>query len=58
MSVVISEECNVMFTAPKKWWNCAQVDINKCKITYWKKRSKNRADWEKSVKKANVRIGL
>jgi hypothetical protein len=35
-----------------------QTDINKCKITNWKKRSKSRADWEKSTKEAKVSIGL
>ena len=25
----------------KNRWNCVQTDINKCKITNWKKRSKN-----------------
>jgi Cdc6-like AAA superfamily ATPase len=25
------------------------TDINKCKITNWKERSKNRANWEKSI---------
>jgi hypothetical protein len=26
-------------------WKCVQTDINKCKIIYWKERSKYRADW-------------
>ena len=26
-----------------------QTDIGKCKVTNWKKRLKNRADWVKSV---------
>jgi hypothetical protein len=38
--------------------NCVQTDINKCKITNWKDRLKNRADWEKSVKEATVGVGL
>jgi hypothetical protein len=33
-------------------------DINKCKITNWKGRSKNRAEWKKSIKEAKVRFGL
>jgi len=41
-----------------KWWNCVQTDINKCKITNWKERPKNRAAWETSIKKAKVRIVL
>ena len=41
-----------------RWWNCVQTDINKCKIKNWSERSKNRADWEKSIKEAKVRIGL
>jgi hypothetical protein len=31
-------------------WNCVQTGINKCKFKSWKGRSKNRADWEKSIK--------
>jgi hypothetical protein len=42
----------------KRWWNCAQTDINKCKITNWKERSNNKADWEKPIKEAKVRVGL
>jgi hypothetical protein len=41
-----------------RWWNCLQADISKCKITNWKERSKNRADWEKPIKEAKVSIGL
>ena len=37
-----------------RWWNCVQTDINKCKIANWKKRSKNRVDWEKSIKEGKV----
>jgi len=33
-----------------RWWNCVQTDINRCKIKNWKERSKNTADWEKSIK--------
>jgi len=33
-----------------EWWNCVQTDINKYKIANWKERSKNRADWKKSIK--------
>jgi hypothetical protein len=28
------------------------------KINNWKERSKNRADWERAIKEAKVRIGL
>jgi hypothetical protein len=41
-----------------RWCNCVQTDNNKCKITNWKERLKNRADWEKSVKESKVRVGL
>jgi hypothetical protein len=41
-----------------RWWDCVQTDINRCKIKSWKARSKNRADWEKSIKEAKVRIVL
>ena len=41
-----------------RWWNCVKTNLNKCKITNWKERSNNRADWKKSVKEAKVRIGL
>jgi len=30
----------------------------RCKIKNWQRRLKNRADWEKSIKKVKVRIGL
>jgi hypothetical protein len=39
-------------------WNCVQTDIKKCKITKWNERSKNRADWEKSILEAKVCVGL
>jgi hypothetical protein len=35
-----------------------KTDIKKCKINNWKERSKNRADWERAIKEAKVRIGL
>ena len=52
-------ECN----RPRQWkrinevriatWNvgtlCVQTDINRCKIANRKERSKNGADWEKSI---------
>jgi hypothetical protein len=41
-----------------RWWNCVQTAIKKCKINNWKERSKNRADWERAIKEAKVRIGL
>jgi len=41
-----------------RWWNCIKPAINKCKITNWKEGSKNRADWEKSIKEVKVCIGL
>ena len=37
-----------------RWWNCVETDINKCKITNLKDRSKNRDDWEKSTKESQV----
>jgi hypothetical protein len=37
-----------------RWWNCVQTDINRCQIKNWNEWSKNRADWEKSVKGAKV----
>jgi hypothetical protein len=40
------------------WWNCVQTVVNKCKIKNWKDMSRNRADWEKSIKEAKVCIGL
>jgi len=27
-----------------RWWNFLQTDFNKCKITNWNERSKNKAD--------------
>jgi hypothetical protein len=41
-----------------KWWNCAQTDINTCKVTNWKGRSKNRADWEKYMKEVKICNGI
>jgi hypothetical protein len=41
-----------------RWWNCVQTDMNKCKITNWKKRSKNRADWKKLIKEVKACSGL
>jgi hypothetical protein len=32
--------------------------INKCRFKNWKQRSKNRADWEKSIKEVKVRTGM
>jgi hypothetical protein len=40
------------------WWNYVQTVINKFKIKNWKDMSRNRADWENSIKEASVRIGL
>ena len=34
------------------------TDINKCKNENWKGRSRNRADWEQSIRKEKVNIGL
>jgi hypothetical protein len=41
-----------------RWWNCVQTDINKCKITNWKERSKNRDEWEKYMKTVKICTGL
>jgi len=41
-----------------RWWNCVQTGVDKCKITDWKERSLNRADWEMSSKEAKGRIEL
>jgi hypothetical protein len=41
-----------------RWWNCALTEINKGKITNWKERLKNQAEWEKSIKEAKVCAGL
>jgi len=27
-----------------RWWNCVETDVNECKMTNWKERSKNIAD--------------
>jgi len=39
-----------------RWWNCIQTDINKCKISNWRESSKNRVDWEKSIKGTEVKV--
>jgi hypothetical protein len=41
-----------------RWRKCELTDINRCRIKDWKGMSKNRADWEKSIKEAKVLIGL
>ena len=41
-----------------RWWNWVQTDVDECKITDWKERSLNRADWEVSGKEAKGRNGL
>ena len=35
-----------------------KTDINRPKIKYWVKGSEYRADWQKSIKEAKIRIGL
>jgi hypothetical protein len=36
-----NQQGNRLRGRPKnRWWNCVQTDINKCKITNWKERSK------------------
>jgi hypothetical protein len=34
-----------------------KTDINRCKTESWKE-VRNRADWEKVIEEANVRVGL
>jgi len=34
-----------------RWCNCVQTDINKCKITNWKERSKTDLDWGRSLRR-------
>jgi len=41
-----------------RWWNCVQIDINRYKFKNWTGMSKNRADWEKSIKEDKIRIGM
>ena len=38
------------------WWNYVETDINNWKITNWKERTKDKADWKKSIKEANVSL--
>jgi hypothetical protein len=52
------QERQLMGPPKNRWLNCVQTDINKCKITNWKERSRNRGDWETSMKEAKVCIGL
>ena len=35
-----------------------QTNVDKYKLKTWNEKVKNRAEWEKSVKEATVRIGL
>jgi hypothetical protein len=37
---------------------CVHTTNNRCKIKVWKERSKNRADWEKSIKVVKYLVGL
>jgi hypothetical protein len=41
-----------------EWWNCLQTDIGKCNVKKWKESSRNRAEWEKSIKETKVLVGL
>ena len=50
--------CRLRGRPKNRWWNCVQTGINKCKSKNWKQTSRNRADWEKSIKEAKVRIRL
>jgi len=34
------------------------MEMNKCKVINWREISKGRSDWEKSIKEAEVCIGL
>jgi hypothetical protein len=56
--VVFKENSMPKILSAKTRWNCVQTDISKCKIKNEKDRSKNRADWDKFVSVATVRIGL
>jgi hypothetical protein len=42
-----SQEIRLRGQPKNRWWKWLQTDINKCKITNWKERPKNRADWGK-----------
>jgi hypothetical protein len=53
-----SEERRRRGQPKNRLWNWVQTDINKCKITKWNERSKNRAEWEKLSEEEKVRIGL
>ena len=52
------QESRLRVRPKNRWRNCVQTDINKCKITNWKEGSKNRADWEKSIKEVKVSTEL
>jgi len=34
------------------------MDMIKCKVINWRERSKGRSDWKKSIKEAEMCIGL
>jgi len=39
LSPVFNSRHNQLRWRPEsRWWNCVQMDINKCKITNWKER--------------------
>jgi hypothetical protein len=50
---------NRLTARPKnRWWNCVQTGIDKYRIKNWKERSKTGLTAGKSIKKAEVRLGM
>jgi hypothetical protein len=54
----IRSECRQAHRKKKKIKNGIDLGNGKGLINNWKERSKNRADWERAIKEAKVRIGL
>jgi hypothetical protein len=52
--------CSFMYRCwvTKHFMHELSTDTNKSKFKNWKRRSKNKADWEKSINDVEVRIGM
>jgi hypothetical protein len=55
---IIPQRSPLRGRSKNRWWNCVLTDIKKCTIKNWKERSRNRADWQKSINEVKVHIGL
>jgi hypothetical protein len=49
--------CRLRGRTRNRWWNCVQRAIINAKLKIGKGGKKNRAEWENSIKEAEVRFG-